>query len=383
MRYSRDQPANDGSGEIKGEEVVEGIVYYNKIDYEFERVVLDEAHMVRNPKTLVSETIRQVRKRSVHFLTATPMLNHPRDLRGLLSLIWDPNWSLYNVQTGFLECYEADFNPRAVVLPGEDDDADDEVMDVVPPAEHPEWHAAFTKALGKGHPVWLLDPNNYRACGSRGLWSPEITAKIIPPILRLLELRLTMASAVDLGDGKPARRVADEVPPCHIYSIELQMAPREQRIYNETTRPVMKQLFKGDTSSIQKPTSSIRFSTSGNSELPEGVQDSGIYRLLMHTVLDPRLATLTTRHRKGTSRKERRASANNWVTKDGDYGASYYHRATRHGPEYVVPVDRLSLAVYMSAFSVKIRYALYLVGEFVLKEKTKVILVFEFPMSQW
>lgn len=71
--------------------MVEGVIYYNKMQYKFKRIVLDKAYIVYNPKTLVSKTIQQVRKRSVHFLTAPPILNHPRNLRGLLSLIWDPN----------------------------------------------------------------------------------------------------------------------------------------------------------------------------------------------------------------------------------------------------------------------------------------------------
>jgi hypothetical protein len=83
------------------------------VAYESERVMCDEGHVLRNPKTLVSEGVRQVKKANVHFLTATPILNHSPDLRGFLSLIW--KLRLYNVLPGFMECYNEDFNQARVI----------------------------------------------------------------------------------------------------------------------------------------------------------------------------------------------------------------------------------------------------------------------------
>lgn len=78
-----------------------------------------------------------------------------------------------------------------------------------------------------------------------------------------------------------------------------------------------------------------------------------------------------------------RRQYNNWSDVDFDHGASFYYTLTRAGPEYVVPADRLALAAYLCARSVKVRYVLSLLGDWVLKSKEKVILVFEYPMTQW
>jgi hypothetical protein len=57
-----------------------------------------------------------------------------------------------------------------------------------------------------------------------------------------------------------------------------------------------------------------------------------------------------------------------------DHGASYYYVATRSAKEYIVPIDRLSLAVYLKCTCY---------GSESEKEGTKVILIFDFSMSQW
>src|SRR5271168_1534450 len=58
--------------------------YYSRLVGKFGRVVLDEAHKIRNPQTKIAEAVRQLKPQTVeaeeaeltiHLITATPMLN--------------------------------------------------------------------------------------------------------------------------------------------------------------------------------------------------------------------------------------------------------------------------------------------------------------------
>jgi len=71
-------------------------VYCSRCMYMFARVIVDEAHILRNPDTLFAEAVFQTQKRIVVFLTVTPMLNYPKDLRGYLYQIFK-NWRLNEV----------------------------------------------------------------------------------------------------------------------------------------------------------------------------------------------------------------------------------------------------------------------------------------------
>jgi hypothetical protein len=193
------------------------------------------------------------------------------------------------------------------------------------------------------------------------------------------------AEHIDLGNGIGSRRVGEDVPPCRIYAIEPKMNTKESRLYNDLTHHLFGKLFVGDTNMI-KPKETIRKPKANSNDNPEGIQNSGVHRFLMHSTLNLHLARLTYLNHKGLSADEKKAAKkrrNNWVDVDFDHRASFTFVKTRHGPEYAIPADRLSLATYLCAKSVKIRYILYLLGEWVLGLQEKVILVFEYPMSQW
>ncbi len=68
----------------------------NNISQCFERVFLDEGHMVRNPDTATWEAVSWLRPRFYHIISATPLLNGLKDLVGLLGLLdpqdlWEDN----------------------------------------------------------------------------------------------------------------------------------------------------------------------------------------------------------------------------------------------------------------------------------------------------
>jgi hypothetical protein len=108
------------------------------------------------------------------------------------------------------------------------DDADRDIVthDLVPPKGDEKL------AL---HHTALLDLENFKATSGAGGWDAAVTSLILPPILRMLQLRLTIASKVDLGDGRGPRPVAENIPPCRIHTVELEIDPREETLMR--TRP--------------------------------------------------------------------------------------------------------------------------------------------------
>ncbi len=60
----------------------------------FGTIVCDEAHYLKNRYTHVWSSIALVGAEKLILITATPMINRPADLTGLLSLIWKDEWAL-------------------------------------------------------------------------------------------------------------------------------------------------------------------------------------------------------------------------------------------------------------------------------------------------
>lgn len=71
-----------------------GRKYTTRYVYVFARIIIDKAHLYRNPNTLMSESVLQTKKLALHFLSATPMLNHAKDLRGYLHQLFQRGVSL-------------------------------------------------------------------------------------------------------------------------------------------------------------------------------------------------------------------------------------------------------------------------------------------------
>jgi hypothetical protein len=370
----------------KGEELQKGRQYVTRVNYMFERIICDEAHTLRNPTTTLSESIRQAMHCNIHFLTATPMLNHPRDLRGYLSLIWNPRWALSGMPLGLAEMYNDGFDPARVERKKKGTEDEMETMSMMPLGE--EDAAYLRAAMDRGRQLYQLDPDNYRCVGHNNHWHPNITSIMIPAIYKQLVFRLGMGTAVDLGDDYGELCVGSDVPESRIYTTQLRMDKRERKEYEDRTLHLLRQLYVGQADPKNAARGRAVNSTSSNAAGPEGIIDAGIQRFLMHATLDPRLAKLTLlNHRamvkEGEVARDTLKRPNQWVDQDFDLGASFYFTATRDGPEYLIPADRLAMAHYCAAKSVKVRYGMYLLGKYCLEENEKVVCVFEYPMTQW
>jgi SWI/SNF-related matrix-associated actin-dependent regulator 1 of chromatin subfamily A len=91
----------------------EGEIRRELVDFDFDLVILDEAHMVKNPKSQRTKIINQVSKDIDRrwLLTGTPIANRPMDYFNLLFLCDSPltsNWQYF----AFRYCAAKKFNKR-------------------------------------------------------------------------------------------------------------------------------------------------------------------------------------------------------------------------------------------------------------------------------
>lgn len=359
------------------------IYYICAINYTFARVIVDEAHALRNPNTFLAESILVTKKLAIHFLTATPMLNHSKDLRGYLHQIFREEWKLELGSGAWLEVYEEDFDPSAVKVNPEDD----RFTSLLPPRDGTNLALYDAYDATPRFPIWVFDPRNFNSCGNSRKWSSSVTRKIVPPILNILELHIGPETEIDLQNGKRIV-VGSEVPLCQFYTVQLEHNPRERTRHDEVTLAMLSRLGMSDSPERKKgkaaETAAVRKGLDDQGE--EGFLHAGIFRYLKHATLEPRLSTLTQLNHSEMSAAEKKQASkervNSWTGHDVDNGASMFFFRTRDGEEYSPPIDRVSMAKYLAAGSTKSRYALGIIGQNLSKSE-KTILVFEYPMCLW
>ena len=362
------------------------------VPYEFERAAGDEAHTLRNPNTYMSRGFIQVRCIKKNWLTATPIFNHPRELRGYMCQKWNPYHALYNVDVGFHECYQPDFDPQAFKASV---NSYAQLVSFVPP--YPEAgsgrsdlarYSAWQDVLAAGERTWVLDLENFKRCGDNTEWNARICSIMCNAIFSQTVLRISSSTYINLDDGFGPRLVGLGIPPMNIYTVQLEMNQVERPFYEQKANPLFAQLYVGGSDQVGAATKKVDgLFDAPNSELETGLLDMGVYRHMTHIAADPRLGDLTVRNDKRMSKEDKqkanKTKRNEWVDLDSDFGASFYFIMTRASSEYITPSDRLSLSHYQLYYSVKFRFMVWQVGEWVLKLKCKVILIFEFPMVQW
>ncbi|KAJ5857512.1 Helicase C-terminal [Penicillium solitum] len=65
--------------------------YTSELCISFHRVICDEGHRVKTISSHQHQSVALLNRRSIWFLTATPMWNKPLDFCGYLSLLWTDN----------------------------------------------------------------------------------------------------------------------------------------------------------------------------------------------------------------------------------------------------------------------------------------------------
>ena len=100
--------------------------------------------------------------------------------------------------------------------------------------------------------MYVLDPDSFRRAADEHDWSPEACAIIFPSILKLLSLRLSMASSVDLQDGCPPCELGADVPVCNVFTVHLRMNWNEKSEHDRRTVHLLNKLLVGDSEMQQE-----------------------------------------------------------------------------------------------------------------------------------
>jgi hypothetical protein len=188
--------------------------------------------------------------------------------------------------------------------------------------------------------LYLLDPVQYLVSGRRNEWSAEICAKIMPPILEMLQLKIGYETDIDNGAGGVAK-VGEAIPRYDFYTVQLAWNPVEKRLHDNYTLHMLAALGAGDPHSAHGAdtrTAKTRAEMSGLEDQADakGSVYSGVYRYLKHGTMDPRLCVLIElNHRDMSALKKAKAAKerkNNWTDYDIDHGATMFFLKTRDGP---------------------------------------------------
>ena len=126
------------------------------------------------------------------------MINKPIDLLGLLRQIWRGEWAHPDLLT--VEYYET--------------------------AKQALENAPSTlTSVNMDDYFYVLDPISFNGLirGKNGeLTEPHLANTVIPPILRILQLRRTMAHSVEVNSRE--ERIGEAIKPYKIVTVELQMS---------------------------------------------------------------------------------------------------------------------------------------------------------------
>ena len=328
--------------------------YINQVAGRFSMAICDEAHYLKNSGTLVHKSVESAQLHSRWFVTATPMLNKVLDLHGFLSLIWRPQWELQLddrvEEEGVI--YSDDFDPTPFF------DTDDNVDNI-----HSLWYA-----YKQGLRLYVLNPKVFLRQSANGHFSAAIARTILPCILKLLQLRRTMATRIDLGDGV-AIRPGETIPHYCIKTVELDFDPEQLNKYNSIYDKLRFRLHGGGQGAAG------RQGTEGPTEV--GRISMATHRRLCHATFNLGLETMFENTRHGF----RAADIDKWVHRDKDRGMTRYFDKTRHGPEYQTPRDRVTFGHYLTYWSPKLQYVCKYIAEKCLEKNERVLIFCQWPAT--
>ncbi|KAI9810553.1 MAG: hypothetical protein M1827_006226 [Pycnora praestabilis] len=320
----------------------------------FDRVICDEAHKLKSYRTRTSWSVKKLNCPHLIFMSATPMINKPLDLSGILHLLWKPEF-------------------KSDPLPEESDyEAAKFAMGLGPKSTQVDPDSPSSPTVGKlkstqvdlDKYVHLLDPDVFRSFATKAAGQMDMTVatKVLPPILRMIQLRRVMSDFITVNGVKQV--IGKEVPPYTIVTVELKMNKIEAQAYKRIHRFLIQHL-KG-------------FGTNDETE-QEHHMSMRAHRYLMHTTYNPELDKYRT-----NDVNHQVTDVNEWCnTEDFNYGATFYHQITRGQPWDVAYQTREEMAHYMCALSVKQRWLAGKMLELCIQRQRKVIIFCDWPVTLW
>jgi SNF2-related domain len=377
-----DDDDGEGDGDTEGEEELvdqesgpgqgldyERYQYSSPLHGYFYRIILDEAHKIRNPYTKTSEAIRRLEPDKKHLITATPMLNKGSDFYSYLTMFWKDEWDVDLAE-------ESISNPQ---------------FDPFDPAHEPN-HTPIYQPGGalnyheKRLALWRLNPDRFaKSMGARDNLKKCLNAyQVLRQVIPLVMLRRTQATTIEVN-GVPTR-IGDSIPPYRICTVELGWSnAAEFEAYRRIFDRVIQYLYTGSAGSgdgqsgFTVPTGSKKGKkvSQGNT----GTRAFAIHRALGVLTFNPGLYTMLRR----TYGRNLVNDVEEWYTLCADRGMSLYFEMTK--PEKNLPLyaDRWSFARYLAKDSPKLKYIAKLMGEICLNEADprRVLCFTDWPMNQW
>ena len=330
----------------------EAMKYISRAEGLFYRVICDEAHKLRSPKTKTSLAILKLGKIVRYLLSATPMINKPADLYGILMQIFMDEWAIHTQEAAA----DPDENGDTVMedvkktLTLEDFEAATENLD----------HIDFDSIDEFTH---LLEPSAFWKFSHPpgGKQMNALTAsKVLPPILRQIQLRRAMGDAMTVNSKEVV--IGQGIPPYEIITVELRMTRAQKEFYLLTHHALAGYLSKG-----------------ADKETQEGLMNMTVHRTLCHAVADGRLTTM-----------EKRLSAksglnvsqlNIWHDQSLKEQMFQYWAHTARDMADLPHVDCLTNAFYMCMLSPKMQYLARLLRWVVFELKERIIIFVDWPST--
>ncbi|HEY0206645.1 MAG TPA: SNF2-related protein [Acetobacteraceae bacterium] len=355
----RKRPSDD-EGDEEDEAVLDEADRDRLLSYGFERfdrLVCDETHRLKSVGTLSWHAADRLGVARLLLLSATPMINRPIDLEGLLALAWKPDLAgQHPVGPGLvlpLEVYE-DAGAALDAVRGSTTD----------PKLLRKWSA-------------ILHPASFRAHMNRrneaGQVELDVAHRVLPPILTLFQLRRNKTYEGKVGNVTV--RVRDQIPPYAITTVELVQHDKLQEEYERAFQRYASVLkaggAAGDDATGRGPAERV------------GRIDTTAHRLLCHLTLHPELEAFAVGKKRPGKKTWRVAEINAQREQFNDLGAALFHerfRYRRFEPQYDT---RPTFTARLVGASPKLKCLLALLRDIVLVNRRKALVFVQWPMNLW
>ncbi|KAF2964212.1 hypothetical protein GQX73_g9387 [Xylaria multiplex] len=210
--------------------------------WKFGVLVVDEAHTCKNSRSTTHQLIRSINRECLLLSSATPLMNHPRDMLGYLRL------GFYNLPIVLplpqhydaLTMYKEDFDPYVPVgaTPYQNLDGIDRVGSVTNNALIRDTQGANVTAQElelcdafeqDGYKWWTLSPELFRHVARQHSWSFDLCKTIIGQIYEQLFLCRNMSTSIKTPDGKSISP-GDDLLGAKFITTHVNLSPEHQGI---------------------------------------------------------------------------------------------------------------------------------------------------------
>ncbi|KAF5679460.1 hypothetical protein FHETE_877 [Fusarium heterosporum] len=346
----------------------------------FNWVVCDEGHATRNPRTSTHKLIKLLDREATLIVSATPLLNHQRDMWGYVNLLWRREWPFRYEET--IIDPQVYYKEEAWNTMEEDRSFEGLTMKKVLNALNDERGAQLSLPeqkirtefvnfiRNKWGPLFLLNPDLYDSLRKSLEHSDaHISQKAIKPLLKMLCIRRRMLSELTLPDGSVVMP-SDDIRPMWLRTIRTQASEGHKNAINKIIARHMPSLLRNSDG----PPEDL-----GHGTIDQGtslVMDTGIFRTLSMSTTTLRCYRLT-RTDVADSKKLNEIIKEDRTKTDG---IPWYYTVTRGGQDPEYPQSREEVVMTLCCQSPKLCWALYRILD-LRKQKRRVLVYINHPLT--